>query len=57
MTRRVVEKLCTKKACVDFLVPIEVRARLLKHDCRLQGSESKIEIAITAPKLFQIHRM
>ena len=23
MTRRVVEKLCTKKACVDFLAPIQ----------------------------------
>ena len=30
MTRRVVEKLCTKKVCVDFLAPKQ-RSKTLTH--------------------------
>ena len=31
MTRRVVEKLCTKKVCVDFLAPILVLSEQSKQ--------------------------
>ena len=37
MTRRVVEKLCTKKVCVDFLAPIKLNSCKMGVSGRFQG--------------------
>ena len=37
MTRRVVEKLCTKKVCVDFLAPIITVVEPCRRGCEPSG--------------------
>ena len=49
MTRRVVEQLCTKKVCVDFLAPKNASDRLSLSQSKIRGSNFEIKYVHICP--------